>query len=601
MDGELPDSNTRPPNRTEDRFGVRAVALVLAGIAVIAAIGVIGARAMLVRALCEQGPVRLRVAASLDIAPTVERIGTYFNDLNRDVSGHCARVEVTEEQPDLMAAELSGLNSSQYASPADAWVPDSSLWVDVAHNSARGAAAAQQTGVSVARSPLVITMPGRLAAQLSGASHRVGWKTLFPPSLGGPPSSLGLQVQLPDPAQSAAGLATLVQARRLLGDQPRARDQFTALVHNVEPTTSFDDPQSLYYFAALAQPPWNSRPVTVTSEQAVEAFNRANPRQPLAAFYPSGEYDLDYPFVLTTSGRLKVQTAQEFEQVLRSSFAAAYVQTAGFRPAGGQSQQGGSQQGGSQQGGSQQGGSQSGITGSPGPAVALAGAGEAGEALQDWSRLNLGDRSIVLFDVSGVENQPLAFGDPTRLQVLTQAASLGLSLFPDSTEMGLWEYASHMQGALPYREMVPIGPLPARLGLLTRRQQLQQIAETLRPKAGASAAMYASILAAFHEMTALYRADHVNALIILGSGTDTDRHDISLGELLNGLRQAYNPQRPVEIIAVSAGTDGELGALRQITAITHGASYTVARPADISSVFFDAIARRICVPNCLGG
>ena len=207
----------------------------------------------------------------------------------------------------------------------------------------------------------------------------------------------------------------------------------------------------------------------------------------------------------------------------------------------------------------------------------------------------------MLFDVSGVENQPLAFGDPTRLQVLTQAASLGLSLFPDSTEMGLWEYASHMQGALPYREMVPIGPLPARLGLLTRRQQLQQIAETLRPKAGAAAAMYASILAAFHEMTALYRADHVNALIILGSGTDTDRHDISLGQLLNGLRRAYNPQRPVEIIAVSAGTDGELGALRQITAITHGASYTVAQPADISTVFFDAIARRICVPNCLGG
>ncbi|HUK67639.1 MAG TPA: hypothetical protein VLW50_02620 [Streptosporangiaceae bacterium] len=57
----------------------------------------------------------------------------------------------------------------------------------------------------------------------------------------------------------------------------------------------------------------------------------------------------------------------------------------------------------------------------------------------------------------------------------------------------------------------------------------------------------------------------------------------------------------MEIVAVSAGTDAELGALRQITASAHGASCTVAQPSDMASVFFDAVARRICVPNCLGG
>jgi hypothetical protein len=213
----------------------------------------------------------------------------------------------------------------------------------------------------------------------------------------------------------------------------------------------------------------------------------------------------------------------------------------------------------------------------------------------------LGDRSLVIVDVSAAENLPRAPGAPTRLQVLRQAASLGLSLFPDSTEMGIWEYSSHMNGSLPYREMVPMGPLPAQLGLLSRRQQLQQIANTVQPKAGAGAAMYVSILAAFREMTALYEPGRVNALILLGSGTDTDQRDISLGQLLTSLRAGYNPQRPVEIIAVTAGTDGELAALRQIAAITHGAFYTVAQPSDIASVFFDAIARRICHPNCLGG
>jgi Bacterial extracellular solute-binding protein len=585
MDGEPPHPPAPPRRDTVDGVSRRVVAIVLAGVLVVSLVVVIGARAVLVRALCEQGPVRLHIAAALDIAPTVQRIGTYFNDLNRDVSGHCAQVEVTEDRADVVAGSLSGKNTIAGESPVDAWVPDSSLWVDVVHSSPRGAAAAQLTGASVGSSPLVIAAPRQVVAKLGGAAQLSSWKTLFPPSLGGPSAAAGLRVQLPDPVQSATGLATLVEARRLFGTRPQARDAFTAFVHSLEPTTSLNDPQALHYFDTLAQPPWNLRPVTIATEQAVEAYNRANPRQPLAAFYPSNEYNLDYPFVLTTTSALKAQTAAEFEQVLRSSFAAAYVREAGFRSAGGQADQAGSQYG---------------IIGNLQPAVALAGPGEAGAALQEWNRLNLGDRSIVLVDVSGAESLPLAPGAPTRLQVLSEAASLGLSLFPDSTEMGIWEYSTRMNGALPYREMVPMGPLPAQLGLLTRRQQLQQIANTIRPKSGAAAAMHTSILAAFREMTALYQPGHVNALIVLGSGTETDSHDISLGQLLASLRKAYDPQRPVEIITVTAGTDGELGALQQVTAITHGASYTVAQPSDIATVFFDAIARRICVPNCLG-
>ncbi len=586
MDGEPPHPQARPRRSAADGVSRRVLAVVLVGVLVISVIAVIGVRAALVRALCERGPVRLHIAAALDIAPAVQRIGIYFNDLHRDVGGHCAQVEVTEDRPDAVAASLSGEATIAGETAIDAWVPDSSLWVDVVHSSPRGAAAARLTGTSVAVSPLVIATPRQVVGQLGRSSRLASWKALFPPSLGGPSPSAGLAVQLPDPAQSATGLATLVEARRLFGARPRARTEFTAFVHNLVPTTSFDDPQSLHYFATLAQPPWNTRPVTVTTEQAVEAYNQANPHQPLTAFYPSNEYNLDYPFVVTTSAPLKVQAAAEFEQVLRSSFTAAYVREAGFRSAGGQANEAGSQFG---------------IIGNLQPAVVLAGPGEAGAALQEWHRLSLGDRSLVLVDVSAAESLPLAPGAPTRLQVLSQAASLGLSLFPDSTAMGIWEYSTHMNGSLPYREMVPMGPLPAQLGLLTRRQQLQQIANTVQPKADASAAMYESILAAFREMTALYHPDHVNALIVLGSGTDTAHHDISLGQLLTSLRKDYDPQRPVEIIAVTAGTDGELAALAQITAITHGASYNVARPSDIASVFFDAVARGICVPNCPGG
>ena len=52
--------------------------------------------------------------------------------------------------------------------------------------------------------------------------------------------------------------------------------------------------------------------------------------------------------------------------------------------------------------------------------------------------------------------------------------------------------------------MVPLGPLTPQLGLLTRRELLQQITTTIQPRQGAEAAMYVSIFAAFREMTALF-------------------------------------------------------------------------------------------------
>jgi Bacterial extracellular solute-binding protein len=582
-DDEQPQIYPRHLRHARHRRGGWMAGMVAAAVA-IALVLVIGVRAVLVRALCEQGPVRLHVAASLDIAPAVQRIGQYFNDLNRDVGGHCAQVDVTEDAPGAVAAELSGMGTIAGESRVDAWVPDSSLWIDVARNSASGAAGVRPTGVSVARSPLVITAPGAIAATVDRSARRIGWRTLFPQSLGGPSPSLHLQIQLPDPAHNAAGLAALVEIRRLLGGQPNPRDEFTNFVHNVLPSASFDDPQALSVLSTLAEPPWRAHPVTVTSEQAVVAYNKTDPELPLVAYYPLQEYDLDYPFALATSSPLKVQVAQQFEQVLRSSFATTNVQGSGFRSPNGQAGQIGSQFG---------------IIGDPQPAVALAAPGEASTALQAWNRLSLGSRDLVLDDVSGAMGKELGSSGQTRLGILQAAAGVGLALFPDSTQMGVWEYSYRMNGALPYRVLVPVGPLPVQLGLISRRQQLQEITTTLAPRPGAPAAMYESLLAAFRWMTANYQPGHVNVVIVLGSGTNT-AGGMTLSQLLVRLRSAYDPRRPVEIIAVSAGTDADMTALQEITAISHGAAYSVEQPSDMARVFFDALARRICTPNCAG-
>jgi hypothetical protein len=261
---------------------------VVAGVAAVVLVGVLGVRAVLVRALCEQSPVRLHVSAADDIAPAVMRIGQRFNGLGRDVGGHCAQVEVTEDPASAVAAQLSGTGTIRGEGPVDAWVPDSTVWPDVVGSSPRGAAAVRWTGISVARSPLVIAAPPKVAGLLMRWSRHLDWPALFPASLGGPPPSLGLQIQFPDPVQSGVGLATSVEVRRLLGGRQAARARFTAFAHNVQLTTALQDPQDLAAFTALSLPPWDGHPVTVTTEQAVEAYDHASPRVPLTAFSGAG-------------------------------------------------------------------------------------------------------------------------------------------------------------------------------------------------------------------------------------------------------------------------------------------------------------------------
>ena len=83
-------------------------------------------------------------------------------------------------------AAVDGRPSGGGLPAADAWIPDSSLWVDVARTFPLGAQRVQTTGITVARSPLMIVMPAAAAAQIPAFNNSVGWSFLLPPNAGGP-------------------------------------------------------------------------------------------------------------------------------------------------------------------------------------------------------------------------------------------------------------------------------------------------------------------------------------------------------------------------------------------------------------------------------
>ncbi len=554
--------------------------LVTVAVVIAAAVMVtLSTQAILASVSCGRNTVLVNIAAADDIAPAVQQVGQYFNRLHRKVGRHCAEVQVSEEQPATAAAMIDGKVRPDGRTAIDAWIPDSSLWVDVARSLPVGAQVVQPSGMDVARSPLMIVMPGAAAARLHAFGSSTGWNFLLPQSAGGPPSADGVQVELPDPEQSSAGLATVVEMERLLGTGPASRENFSRFVFGTHVTAQYDNPAALTSLVALAKPPLTQSPVTVATEQAVVQYDLAHPGQPLAARYPSdGSPELDYPYVLTTASPLQLTVAKEFGTVLGQGYAAAVIRFDGFRSALGVADRTPASFG---------------LAGQQLRLTALANPGVAQATLQAWSKLRIGNRLLALIDISGSMAQQATPGGPTLEDELTQTADQGVLLFPDSTQMGLWEFASDLDGAKPYKELVPVGPMTAEVGLITRRQQIQQVNQTLRPKPGSLTSLNDTILAAYRYMISTYQPHNGNFVLVLTGGGDNAPGDISAGKLLRQVRALSSPARRVAIIFLVFGKSGVSAAIQRLATATGGTAFPITDPAEINKDFFESLAHTI--------
>jgi len=542
----------------------------------------LGARTISAKPSCAGQTTTAQVAVSSEIAPVVQKVATYFNSQRRQVDGRCAAVAVHQVSAATVAAGLARGSAGKLA--VNAWVPDSSLWLDVARATPASTRLVQPSGLVLAESPLVIAMPRPAAARMPIFGSSVGWQILAPPSGGGPSRALGLNVQYPDPLQSAAGLAGLIELKRLFGYGRAARGEMATFALNVQVVPPGTGAGSLPSLDAFARPSGATAPVTLTSEQAVVAFDRAHPDQPLAARYPAqGTFQLSYPYVLTTSGGVPLAVAKAFGTALRSSYASAYARYEGFRT--------GSGAGGAWPASYGLQSAEPHLLRPPGPS-------QAGKELHAWRVLGLGSRFLAINDVSAAMATPVAPGGPTLEQVLGRTSAAGMKRFPDSTQMGLWAFASHLSGALPYRQLVSIGPLAGPFGVVTRRQAIQHLALSGQTVPHAPAALYGTLLAAYKQMVAGYQPQYVNDIIVLTAGVENDPSDISAAALLRELHAMVKPGRPVEILMVVFGVPKDLGDLQQIAKATNGKVWPVTSAAQIPQIFYRAFGRRICQPHC---
>jgi hypothetical protein len=568
------------------RWGSTALLLVLAaGISATVFAG-LAARDVMSWGRCSAHPVVVHVAVSGEVEPAVQRLGRFFNSEHQLVSGRCAQVTVRAASP----AEITAVLARGGGPGVDAWIPDSTLWLDIAGSSPAAARLIRPTGVIAARSPLVIAMSRSSAAGVPAFGASVSWNFLLPQTIGGPSRALGLHVQFPDPTQSAAGLATLIHFRRRFGyGERQARAELARFILSVQvvPPAGRGGSAALAALARPASPgaaPGNR--VTVTSEQSVVMFDRSHSDEPLAVRYPAeGTYQLTYPYVLTTADRLTQAAARAFGTVLRSPYGTAYMRYEGFRTATGQAGAWPSSYGLAR--------STPQLLPPPGPA-------QAGQALRAWLRVNLGTRVLALNDVSSVMATPVGPGGPTLEQVLSQTAVRSLARFPANTQIGVWAFASHLHGSLPYRQIMSVGPIQSPFGLVTRRMQIQRFAAagTTVP---AGAALYGTILAAYKTLAASYQPGYVNAVIVLTAGVENAPGDITGARLVHELTRLYDRRQRIQIIVIMLGRAGNFPVLQQVAAATHGKAYQVTQPDQVGTIFYHAFGRRICAPNCPPG
>jgi hypothetical protein len=534
---------------------------------------------------CSNRPLQVSLAASFDIAPAITTIAKSFDKQNITAAGKCVAVQVTPGEPAAVAAQIDGQDTVRDLAPVDAWIPDSTDWVDEARSYAVGAEDVQPTGITVARSPIMLVTSPLVAEQTKLFGSPPSWNLLLTPGYGGPPSSMGLSVDIPDPTDSAVGLSTLIELTRELGTTVQGRAGFTKFVYTAQDTEEFDSASALEQFMASTEV---SRAVTEASEQAVVAYDRANPKIPAAAVYPTGSssdlgsLELDYPYVVTSTNSAMSQAAMAFGRYLQTPYAQSVIRYNGFRSADGVADTFPAD---------------SRLSAQPLQLASPPSASEVATNLVSWQRLGLGSRDLAILDDSSAMGVSTGVDGLTLEQLLTQTAARGLSLFPATTDLGLWQAPDSVNAASPYKSILPMGSLTAQYGVFTRRQQLQEIIATMTKTSDHPLHLYDTILAGYRQMTATYAPNYSNAVLVLTAGFDGPG-DMSLSSLVTQLRHLYNPSRKVEIVVLQFGTAGDYPALNQIATATGGAAFRITNPVEIGRIFISTIARRMCAEGC---
>ncbi|BDM68904.1 hypothetical protein HEK616_23910 [Streptomyces nigrescens] len=581
----LPDRPTARSTGARPGPRRRTVVLSTALVLAVAAGSVVALRSGLLPfgTRCDGPSVRLDVAASPDIAPAVEAVADTAREKATRTDGRCLDVRVVARPSHELADSLG-------QRPADpefqVWIPDSSLWVD----RVEGESGTPLTAAgNVASSPLALGAVPKAAKSLGWPNKRYTWAGLTESATSGGDLRLGVA----DPTRSATGLLALARISAANtedaedGDEADTRTAATAKLlyqrvadgdGQVMATLPRDDSG-----AEQGNPRRNQ--ALPLSEQAAFAHNEGPDGGPdLDLFYPEdGTARLDYPYALVDQDEMSPEqsrAASRFMTLLGEPGGQRALRERGFRAGDGTADA-----------------EVVAAAGGRDPQPYSAAPADAPTAKQLQALLGMWTITVQSARISTVVDASASMGNlvpgrggQTRMDLARNSLLQALATFTPEDEIGLWKFATHLDGEKDYQELSPTGRLGDREGDGgTHRDALAAAFGSLAPVPHGATGLYDTVLAAYEEARRTYTSGKFNAVVLVTDGANDDASSIGLDALVTKLGKLSDPGRPVPLIAVAIGPEADASALDRIVAPTGGSAHRVDDPSQIHQVILKAI------------
>lgn len=231
--------------------------------------------------------------------------------------------------------------------------------------------------------------------------------------------------------------------------------------------------------------------------------------------------------------------------------------------------------------------------------------GDAGGAATDaelttalaktWTVIAPQSRILTLIDISGSMEAVVA-DDTTRIDLTRQAAQTALSVVPGQTAIGLWYFATALDGDDDYRDVVPLRPLneEVRSGVTQKDLLLAETDKLGLDILEGDTGLHDSLWAAYTYMQERYTPEAISSVLLLTDGINDDSTGgLSEKEVVERLTEAREAgDAPVTVVLIGVGPEVDAEALDKLAAAAGGEAMVLRDPRELPQVFVDVVASR---------
>ncbi len=543
----------------------------------------------------------LRVLASLENSEMVSGLAAAYTAAPRDVEGNCVSVVVESERSGFAADRAAtGFVDLPAEQRPNLWIPDSSMWIDLARSKAGDEAQViSPPSVRTALAGIVLAMPSTLAADRGWAETPPTWSDVYAAASGSdsadPSTPSDFKLVRTNPITTSSGQAALLteygaalENMTELTPESMAEPEIVAEVAAAEQATT-------QYLATPEQFLWQARTAeaagsvtdfmsgVILDEKSIWDYNRGisspdgvarvqdtAPKDRLQPVYPTdGVLYSDNPGVVI-SGEwttfAQATAARDFLRFATTVEGQAAVRAAGYRDINGELDETVAEVGGLQ-------------AQIPNP-VALPSPRVLTAATATFPEVRKRSQVLFLLDVSGSMEEPAAPG-LTKLQAAKNAIVLALDHFTETDRVGLAAFSTAPDGSLTPGAVAPVTEISAGKGqFVSTLSTLTSVADT---------PLYAAVADFSSVQAASWDPERINAIVLLSDGRDDTPVPSTTREAMLARLIELQVSTPVNVFTLAYGADADAATLRQISATTGGQFYEATDPTRLTAVLADLV------------